>query len=106
LVGNDPAPLVGAELAVRLQDSLDFLGRLRPLLTILMWERDRAPEVAEQVRQVLAGRTAVVALPQAEAAVLTSALLGYFLSVEYFGRPPADVGGPVFTATLARLLAG
>jgi AcrR family transcriptional regulator len=106
LVGNEPAPPASGELAHRLQADLDFLGRLRPLLTILMWERDRAPQVADRVRQVLAGRAATGSLPQAEAAVLSSAVFGYFLAVEYFGTPPADAGPAQFTAALARLLTG
>lgn len=104
LVGNEPVPSASTELTGRLQADLDFLVRLRPLLTILMWERDRAPQVAEQVRQVLSGRTATASLPPGEAAVVASALLGYFLATEYFGAPPADAAPALFTATLARLL--
>jgi hypothetical protein len=35
---------------------------------------------------------------------MMSAVVGYFLTVEYFGQPPAGVGAEQFTGMLARLL--
>ena len=40
----------------------------------------------------------------AAAAVMMSAMIGYFLSGEYFGAPPAGVTPERFTTTLAGLL--
>ncbi|MFL6145708.1 MAG: TetR/AcrR family transcriptional regulator [Labedaea sp.] len=109
----------GQALAVQLLADLEFLHDLLPLIAILMWERDRAPNVATQVRQTMVERgieqgTAdllgraregpVRDDPAAAATVMMSAVVGYFLSVEYFGKPPADVGPERFTTTLARLL--
>ncbi|MBP2319645.1 AcrR family transcriptional regulator [Kibdelosporangium banguiense] len=121
LVRKDPAVPAAGTLAGQLLSDLDFLGRLRPLMTILMWERNRAPEVAEHVQQVMADRgvelgtaeelavapvEAVRADPQAAAAVMMSAMTGYFLTTEYFGRRPAGIDPQRFASTLARLLTG
>jgi AcrR family transcriptional regulator len=128
LVRKDPAAQVARSdaptretLAGQLLSDLDFLGQLRPLMTILMWERNRAPQVAEHVQRVMSERgvelgvadllavasvDAVKADPQAAATVMMSAMVGYFLSVEYFGSPPAGVDPQRFTTMLARLLTG
>lgn len=128
LVRKDPAAQVARSdaparetLAGQLLSDLDFLGQLRPLMTILMWERNRAPQVAEHVQRVMSERgvelgvadllavapaDAVKADPQAAATVMMSAMVGYFLSVEYFGSPPAGIDPQRFTTMLARLLTG
>jgi AcrR family transcriptional regulator len=128
LVRKDPAAQVAhseapsaATLAGQLLSDLDFLGQLRPLMTILMWERNRAPQVAEHVQRVMSERgvelgvadllamapvDAVRADPQAAATVMMSAMVGYFLSVEYFGSPPSGIDPHRFTTMLARLLTG
>jgi AcrR family transcriptional regulator len=119
-VARSAAPTAGT-LAGQLLSDLDFLGQLRPLMTILMWERNRAPQVAEHVQRVMSERgvelgvadllavapvAAVQADPQAAATVMMSAMVGYFLSVEYFGSPPAGIDPQRFTTMLARLLTG
>lgn len=106
-------------LAGQLLADLDFLHELGPLIAVLMWERDRAPEVAEKVQTTMMDRgielgiadlllsstnPPVVADPAAAATVMQSAMVGYFLSVEYFGAPPAGVDAARFTTTLATLL--
>jgi AcrR family transcriptional regulator len=119
-VSQAPGDLPPAQaLAVQLLADLDFLHDLLPLIAILMWERDRTPNVAARVRQTMVERgveqgvadllfkapaDAVRDDPAAAATVMMSAVVGYFLSVEYFGKPPADVGPERFTTTLARLL--
>ncbi|MGH3715835.1 MAG: TetR/AcrR family transcriptional regulator [Micromonosporaceae bacterium] len=106
-------------LAVQLRADLDFLADLRSLIAILMWERDRAPEIAERVRTLMLERGVELGVadllfatpaepvsddPAAAATVMMSAMVGYHLSLEYFGSAPADVGPERFTTTLARLL--
>lgn len=106
-------------LASQLRSDLAFLGELKPMIAILMWEQGRAPEVAERVKRTMVERgvefgiadllfqapTAPVKEDIAAAAtVMMSAVIGYFLAVEYFGAPPADVSPERFTAMLARLL--
>lgn len=106
-------------LAGQLLSDLDFLRELLPLIAILFWERGRAPDLAGHIRRVLVDRgveTGIADLflvnptptvtedPAAAATVMMSAMIGYFLSVEYFGAPPADVTPERFTTTLAKLL--
>lgn len=106
-------------LAGQLLADLDFLRELGPLIAVLMWERDRAPEVADKVQTTMMDRgielgiadlllsstnPPVVADPAAAATVMQSAMVGYFLSVEYFGAPPAGVEAARFTTMLATLL--
>ncbi|WP_436492851.1 TetR/AcrR family transcriptional regulator [Actinokineospora sp. HUAS TT18] len=106
-------------LATQLRSDLDFLADLRPLIAILMWERGRAPQVAETVQKMMMDRGIEMGIadllfsdppplvaedPAAAAAVMQSAMVGYFLSVEYFGIPPAGVDARRFTDTLAKLL--
>lgn len=118
----DPSATDGtrvSELAAQLRNDLDFLGELRRLIAILFWERGKAPHVAERVRTLMVERgvelgiadllltepTATVqADPAAAATVMMCAMVGYFLNVEYFGSPPADVDPERFTQSLARLL--
>jgi AcrR family transcriptional regulator len=106
-------------LAAQLRSDLDFLGELRPMMAILLWERGRAPELAARVQQMMVERgvefgvadllfqapaATVKEDPAAAATVMMSAMIGYFLNVEYFGTSPADVGPERFTTMLARLL--
>jgi AcrR family transcriptional regulator len=106
-------------LAIQLRADLDFLKELLPLMAILMWERGQQPTLAQRVQETMVERgvdlgiadllfKAPIAVvkedPAAAATVMMSAVVGYFLTVEYFGRPPADVSPEQFTRTLARLL--
>lgn len=108
-------------LAIQLRHDLDFLAELQPLIAILMWERDRAPEIAEKLQITMVDRgielgiadlllsstvPPVVADPAAAATVMQSAMVGYFLNTAYFGAPPAGVDADRFTTMLATLLAG
>jgi AcrR family transcriptional regulator len=119
-VSHAPADLPPAEaLAIQLRADLDFLRELLPMMAILMWERGRAPNLAQRVQETMVERgvdlgiadllfKAPIAVvkedPAGAATVMMSAVVGYFLTVEYFGRPPADVTPEQFTQTLARLL--
>jgi AcrR family transcriptional regulator len=119
-VSRAPADLPPAEaLAIQLRADLDFLQDLIPLIAILMWERNRAPNLARRVQDTMVERGVELGIadlllkapmpvvkedPAAAATVMMSAMIGYFLSAEYFGTPPAGVGPEQFTTTLARLL--
>ena len=118
----DPSDTDGtrvSELAAQLRNDLDFLGELRRLIAILFWERGKAPDVADRVRALMVDRgvelgvaellltdpiDAVRTDPAAASTVMMCAMVGYFLSVEYFGSPPAEVDPDRFTRTLAHLL--
>lgn len=106
-------------LARRLRSDLDWLDRMKPLISILFWERDGIPGMAERVERLITDRGVdagvadllartgirpVRADVTAATTVLMSALIGYFLSVEYFGAPPSGVDPDRFTGTLADLL--
>jgi AcrR family transcriptional regulator len=119
-VTHAPADLPAAEaLAIQLLADLDFLRDLLPLISILMWERDRANNLAGRVEEAMVERGVELGIadllfkapvaavrddPVAAATVMMSAMVGYFLNAEYFGRPPAGVGPEQFTAALANLL--
>lgn len=107
-------------LTRRLTQQLDYLTRIRPLITLLAREHGRFPDLTRKIRSALldegiaeeADHLArdLPALPadedpQALLAVVVSALTGYHLSREFFGRPPAGVDPARFTAALAALLA-
>jgi hypothetical protein len=106
-------------LAIQLRADLDFLKELLPLMAILMWERGRELDLARRVQDTMVERgvelgiadlllkapaAAVKVDAAAAATVMMSAMVGYFLSVEYFGQPPAGVEPDRFTGMLARLL--
>lgn len=106
-------------LAIQLGADLDFLRELLPLMAILMWERGREMDLARRVQETMVERGVELGIadlllkapaapvkedPAAAATVMMSAMVGYFLSVEYFGQPPAGVGPEQFTTMLARLL--
>jgi AcrR family transcriptional regulator len=106
-------------LSRQLLADLDFLRALQPLMAILMWERGRAPDVADRVREMMVDRGVEIGItdlltrspaapvagdPAAAATVMMSAMIGYHLSSEYFGAAPGDVEAARFTTTLAELL--
>jgi AcrR family transcriptional regulator len=106
-------------LAIQLRADLDFLQELLPMIAILMWERGRELDLARKVQDTMVERGVELGIadllfkapappvkedPAGAATVMMSAMVGYFLSVEYFGQPPAGVGPEQFTHTLARLL--
>ncbi|HWE88421.1 MAG TPA: TetR/AcrR family transcriptional regulator [Pseudonocardiaceae bacterium] len=117
-VANSDAPTTKA-LAGQLLADLDFLRDLRPLIMILFWEHGSAPRLAEHIQLVMNDRGIELGIadllltttsgpvrddPAAAAAGMMSAMVGYFLSIEYFGAPPAGVDPERFTAMLATLL--
>jgi AcrR family transcriptional regulator len=106
-------------LAIQLRADLDWLQELVPMMAILMWERGRALNLARRVQETMVERGVELGIadllyrapapkvkedPAAAATVMMSAMVGYFLSVEYFGEPPAGVGAEQFTNMLARLM--
>ncbi|MGH3862164.1 TetR/AcrR family transcriptional regulator [Actinokineospora sp.] len=110
---------ISETLARQLYEDLDFLRELKPLIAILIWERDRAPDMAARVQQLMVDRGVELGIadlflqtpaapvtedPAAGAIVMMSAMIGYFLTVEYFGSTPGGVDAERFTATLAKLL--
>lgn len=107
-------------LARQLRADLDFLADLGPLVKVLVWERDRSPDIVARLQTTMTDRGIELGIadlllgapshlvaqdPAAAATVMQSAMVGYFLSIEFFGAPPADVDADRFTAMLAALLA-
>lgn len=108
-------------LAEQMRSDLDFLHRLRPMMAILRWEHGRAPALAKRVQAAMsdegvrlgvADLEAIDALPitqddpDAAAAVVLSAIVGYYLGLEYFGEGPGHVDATRFTRMLAALVTG
>ncbi|MFB4315198.1 TetR/AcrR family transcriptional regulator [Actinomadura sp. 21ATH] len=106
-------------LARRLLEQLEYLAAIRPLITLLAREHGRFPELTGKIREALLDqgiaeetdhlRRDLPGLPadddpHALLAVMISALTGYHLSREFFGRPPADIDPERFATALARLL--
>jgi AcrR family transcriptional regulator len=106
-------------LASQLMSDLDFLAELRPMMAILMWERGRQQELGDRVRATMVERGVQMGVADllvqsrtpavqedlaAAATVMISAMVGYFLTVDFFGEAPGDVGPERFTTMLARLL--
>lgn len=107
--------------ARRLLQQLDYLAQVRPLINLLAREHGRFPDMTRKIRTALvdqgiseeaehlthdlrAWRTPGHDDLHALLAVVVSALTGYHLSQEFFGRPPADVGPDRFAAALAALI--
>jgi AcrR family transcriptional regulator len=113
--GGPPAEALARQLLA----DMDFLRGMLPLIAILMWERGSERVTAPRVRELLLERSVELGVldllwqsptptvsddPAAAATVMLSAMIGYFLTVEFFGEPPAGVDAERFTTTLARLL--
>ncbi|PRX01243.1 UNVERIFIED_ORG: TetR family transcriptional regulator [Actinomadura viridilutea] len=110
-----------AALTRRFLQQLDYLAAIRPLIMLLAHEHGRFPELTDKVRGALLddgiadeaehlsrdlGAVPGDGDPRALLAVVVSALAGYHLSREFFGRSPAGVAPERFAAALAALLAG
>ncbi|TDC74329.1 TetR/AcrR family transcriptional regulator [Actinomadura sp. 7K507] len=106
-------------LTRRLLQQLEYLSQIRPLITLLAREHGRFPELTGRIRSALLDEGIaeeaehltrdLPALPGEEdphalLAVVVSALTGYHLSREFFGRAPADIDPARFAAALAALL--
>jgi AcrR family transcriptional regulator len=114
-VGDDAR----ATLTRRLRQRLDYLTAIQPLIVLLAREHGRFPELTERVRTALLDQGIVeeaeqlahdlggrpgLTDPQAMLAVVISALTGYHLSREFFGRYPSGIAPDRFAAALAALL--
>lgn len=110
-------PVSKEALPRRLLQQLDYLTQVRPLINLLAREHGRFPEVTRKIHTALVDQgiaeeaehlTRDLRLrhddPHALLAVMVSALIGYHLSQEFFGRPPADIDPDRFAATLAALI--
>ncbi|MFC5745253.1 TetR/AcrR family transcriptional regulator [Actinomadura rugatobispora] len=108
-------------LTRRLLQQLDYLARIRPLITLLAREHGRFPELTRTVRSALLDQGIAEEAdhlardlpgapghddPHALLAVVVSALTGYHLSSEFFGRPPAGIDPARFATALAALITG
>ncbi|WP_433475657.1 TetR/AcrR family transcriptional regulator [Spirillospora sp. CA-142024] len=108
-------------LTRRLVQQLDYLTRVRPLINLLAREHGRFPDLTRRIRSVLVDQGIAEEAghltrdlpsgpghddPHALLAVVVSALTGYQLSRDFFGRPPADVAPDRFAAALAALVTG
>jgi AcrR family transcriptional regulator len=119
-VSHAPADSAPAEaLATQLLADLDFLRELLPIISILLWERERAPGLAQRVQATMSQRGLELGIADlllrapvkpvkedtvAAATVMMCAMVGYFLNVEYFDEAPYGVSPERYTAMLARLL--
>jgi AcrR family transcriptional regulator len=110
-----------AALTRRLVQQLEYLAQVRPLMNLLAREHGRFPDLTRRIRSVLVDQGIAEEAehltrdlpegpghddPHALLAVMVSALTGYQLSRDFFGRPPADVAPDRFAAALAALLTG
>lgn len=108
-------------LTRRLVQQLDYLTQVRPLINLLAREHGRFPDLTRRIRDVLVDQGIAEEAehltrdlpsgpghddPHALLAVVVSALTGYQLSRDFFGRPPADVAPDRFAAALAALVTG
>ncbi|MCF8590043.1 TetR/AcrR family transcriptional regulator [Gordonia sp. HY285] len=109
------------QLPSYLRADLRHLTGIRHLVAVLAASRDNA-RVRERIGEALVDggiANESVALvsrisaaspasedPAASAAVMISAMIGYALTTEFFGRPPGDIEADRFTDTLARILIG
>lgn len=117
-----PQESAAGSLADRFRDDLELLRALGPLIAILARDRDRLPQVVSSVRdsllegglldyaQLLDSRAPAGAGGNAPAAkeagaVVLAALVGYHLSVQYFGGDPGGVTPEAFAGALAALVA-
>jgi AcrR family transcriptional regulator len=99
-------------LAIQLHADLDWLQELLPMMAILMWERGRALNLARRVQETMVERgvelgiadllfrapvAAVKEDPAAAATVMMSAVVGYFLTAEYFNAASDQLGANTAT---------
>lgn len=113
------------ELTRRLLQQLAYLAQVRPLINLLAREHGRFPDLTSEIGRALVDQGIAEeaehltrdlppdpahpvhqahADPHALLAVMVSALSGYHLIQEFFGRPPAEVTPDRFATTLAALL--
>lgn len=107
-------------LARRFRQQLAYLAAVQPLIALLARERRRFPELADRAGRTLLddgitdeaehltvdlGTLLELPDPHATLAVIVSALTGYHLSHEFFGREPSGIDADRFADALAALLA-
>lgn len=107
------------ELTRRLLQQMDYMTQVRPLINLLTREHGRFPDLTRKIRGALVDQGIAEEAehlthdlqawsghddPHAVLAIVVSALTGYHLTQQFFGRPPADIAPDRFAATLAALI--
>ena len=111
-----PRPPDDAEsLARRIDADLAYLREVRTLIAILIREGAASPAARRVREELVDAGLAGAALdlpgrarsdPAAAAAVQMCAVIGYFLTAEFFGAPPGDIDADRFGNALASVLVG
>ncbi|MEU5878757.1 TetR/AcrR family transcriptional regulator [Spirillospora sp. NPDC047279] len=106
-------------LTRRFLQQLDYMAKVGPLINLLAREHGRFPDLTSRIGDALVDRGIIEEAwhltrdlpagpghgdPRALLTVVVSALSGYHLVQEFFGRSPADVAPDRFAATLAALI--
>ncbi len=113
---------VRAALTIELHQRLENLRRIQPLMLLLAREREHLGRSTGNLGDLLVSRnlklrserlagwmdtgTIPARDPDALAAVVLHALIGYHLSAGFFSRPPAGLGADAVVATLVDLVVG
>lgn len=124
-LGPDPDDTGGdvrAAFTIELQQRLDNLRRIQPLMTLVGREHEHLGASSDHLRQLLVARNLAVrsqrlaawmeagTIPtrdaEALAAVVLHALTGFHLSEAFFGRPPGAPTERDIVATLVDLVVG
>ena len=109
-------------LALEFQRRLGNLRRIHPLMLLVGREREHLGKAGKSLQQLLVDQNVAVRSqriaawmdagaipagePEAVAATVMCALVGYHLSLEFFGRPPTGVTEETFVTTLVDLVTG
>lgn len=119
---DDTAGDVRTALTLELEQRLDNLRRIQPLMTLVGREREHLGASSAHLGQLLVANNLEVrsqrlvawmesgAIPRRDAdalaAVVMHALTGYHLARAYFGRTPGDLGADDIIAMLVDLVVG
>lgn len=119
---DDTGGDVRTALALELQQRLDNLRRIQPLMLLLAREQEHLGSAADNLGDLLVARNLKLRSerlaawmdagaiptrdPEALAAVVLHALTGYHLSEAFFGRSPAGRSADDIVATLVELVVG
>ena len=113
---------VRAALTLELEQRLDNLRRIQPLMLLVAREREHLDASADNLGDLLVARNLKLRAerlaawmdagalpardPDALAAVVLHALVGYHLSATFFGRPSGGLTADAIVATLVDLVVG
>jgi AcrR family transcriptional regulator len=119
---SDTGGDVRVALAMEFQRRLANLRRLHPLIRLVQRERKHLDRSRDHLGDLLVNRNVTVRSerfaawmgrgaiperdPEALATTVMCALVGYYLSIEYFDEPPGGISEEVFVNTLVDLVTG